>query len=100
MLVWFIDQTISNFLPTDDCIYLFFVCTDKASGAWPENKGKCTKMFNTCQAKLGLNVTADPDSLNAIEIPTDLSSGDGSSAAGNEDETTEAATEAQVSSYL
>ena len=83
-------------MTTDDCIYLFFVCTDKASGAWPENKAKCTKTFNVCQTKLGLNVTADPDSLNAIESPTDPISGSSSTAApdtGSEDETTEAQVE-------
>ena len=55
-----------NVLILDDCIYLFFVCTDKASGAWPDNKVKCTKMFDACQSKLGLNIT-DPDSINLIE---------------------------------
>jgi hypothetical protein len=53
---------------SDDCIYLFFVCTDKASGAWPENKLKCTKTFDACQGKLGLNITElGPDIINGID---------------------------------
>ena len=68
----------SNF--SDDCIYLFFVCTDKASGAWPENKNKCTKTFNACQGKLGLNITElKPDFITGFEtssVPTTSGSPD------------------------
>ena len=50
------------------------MCTDKASGAWPENKLKCTKTFNACQGKLGLNITElKPDFINGLEtssVPT------------------------------
>jgi len=37
---------------TDDCLFLFFVCTEKASGSWPNNKSRCTKIFNICQTNL------------------------------------------------
>jgi len=88
-----------NLLQTDDCIYLFFVCTDKVSGAWPENKSKCTKLFDACQSKLGLNAS-DPDSFNGLETPTELIAGldtdNGNNNGGGEVESTEA----QVISYL
>jgi hypothetical protein len=75
----------------DDCIYLFFVCTDKASGAWPENKGKCTKMFDTCQGKLGLNTTA-PDPASGFPSNVGLTSTDSSG-----DEVTETTENPEVS---
>jgi len=63
-------------------------------------------MFDACQTKLGLNVTADPDSFNGIESPTDIVAGIDSSSSnnnnstegsgGNEVEPAEEVTETQV----
>ena len=36
----------------DDCLYLYYVCTDKL-GTWPENKQKCFQTFENCQSSLG-----------------------------------------------
>ena len=32
---------------TDDCLYLYFICTEKF-GKWPSNNDKCTEDFETC----------------------------------------------------
>lgn len=62
-----------------DCIYLFFVCTEKASGSWPENKGRCTKMFEACQGKLGIS-PVDPDPDNTLNTITEVPETDGDEA--------------------
>ena len=36
----------------DDCLYLYYVCTDKL-GTWPQNKQKCFQTFENCQKSLG-----------------------------------------------
>ena len=36
----------------DDCLYLYYVCTDKL-GTWPENKQKCFQTFENCQTSIG-----------------------------------------------
>ena len=36
----------------DDCLYLYYVCTDKL-GTWPENKQKCFQTFEYCHSSLG-----------------------------------------------
>lgn len=35
-----------------DCLYLYYVCTDKL-GTWPENKQKCFQTFENCQTSIG-----------------------------------------------
>ena len=38
-------------LLTDDCLYIFYICTDNVNG-WPQNKNICTKLFEECEQKL------------------------------------------------
>ena len=38
-------------LLTDDCLYIFYICTDNVNG-WPQNKNVCTKLFEECEQKL------------------------------------------------
>ena len=38
-------------LLTDDCLYIFYICTDNVDG-WPQNKNICTKLFEECEQKL------------------------------------------------
>jgi hypothetical protein len=40
---------------SDDCVFLFYVCTDKASGGWPADKDKCTELYKECTLNLGLD---------------------------------------------
>jgi len=35
-----------------DCLYLYYVCTDKL-GTWPENQQKCFQTFENCQKSIG-----------------------------------------------
>ena len=54
-LKYILKQKQNNFLNTnilfdhieDDCIYRYFVCTER-SGKWPNNKEKCTLLFKRC----------------------------------------------------
>ena len=49
-LIYCAKFTMMNFL--DDCLYLYYVCTDKL-GTWPENKQKCFQTFENCQTSIG-----------------------------------------------
>jgi hypothetical protein len=40
-----------------DCVYLFYVCTDRVSGGWPSNKNECTTIFDTCTTNLGIDLS-------------------------------------------
>ena len=44
--------TFKTFPITDDCLYLYYVCTDKL-GTWPQNKQKCFQTFENCQSSIG-----------------------------------------------
>ena len=38
-------------LLTDDCLYIFYICTDNVDG-WPKNKNICQRLFEECEANL------------------------------------------------
>ena len=41
--------TFSKFIKTipDDCVYRYFVCTERL-GSWPNNNKRCTQLFKEC----------------------------------------------------
>ena len=53
----------------DDCLYLYYVCTDKL-GTWPENKQKCFQTFENCQSSIGNGDFGDIDLLSTTNRPT------------------------------
>ena len=53
----------------DDCLYLYYVCTDKL-GTWPENKQKCFQTFENCQSSIGNVDFGDTDLLSTTKRPT------------------------------
>ena len=36
---------------SDDCVYIFYICTDRV-GKWPKNQEICSRLFEDCEAKI------------------------------------------------
>ena len=36
-----------HFLRLDDCVYRFYICTERL-GSWPENRKRCSNLFDNC----------------------------------------------------
>ena len=54
------------FLFKDDCIYIFYTCTDKV-GEWPDNKEICTKLFQDCCAQFE-SEESKPETSTKLEL--------------------------------
>ena len=66
---------INNFSPiffSDDCLYIFYICTDKVD-EWPKNKGICSRLFQECEAKVQ-SEQDDVASGIAVDLPTSSTS--------------------------
>ena len=66
---------INNFSPiffSDDCLYIFYICTDKVD-EWPKNKGICSRLFQECEAKVQSEQDAVASGI-AVDLPTSSTS--------------------------
>ena len=59
-----------SLLFADDCLYLYYVCTDKL-GTWPQNKQKCFQTFENCHSGLGNGDIGDIQFTTTTRKPID-----------------------------
>ena len=61
------------FLFSDDCLYIFYICTDNVD-SWPKNKNICTRLFQECEAKVQ-SEKGEAEKGTAVDLPIPIITG-------------------------